>query len=153
MVDELTVECLNRGAGCEFTCQRQLLAAHIKADCLFTEEPCPDSECSRKALRKDILGDNPPCPHRIVVCDSCAAEMRAFELEVSILALIHGMPLFLSPCSRIAGCVPWRLHDALLAISSIHVQKLQLIPRNALPQSWLATKPLMAVAGRENASH
>ena len=97
MVDELTVECLNRGDGCQFTCQRQLLAAHMKADCLFTEEPCPDSECSRKALRKDILGENPLCPHRIVVCDSCAAEMRAFELEVSIPALIPGMPFFLIP--------------------------------------------------------
>jgi len=94
MVDELTVECLNRGAGCEFTCQRQLLAAHMKADCLFTEESCPDSECSRKALRKDILGENPLCPHRIVVCDCCAAEMRAFELEVSIQALIPAMPFF-----------------------------------------------------------
>src|ERR1700722_11917112 len=88
MVDELTVECLNREAGCEFTCQRQLLAAHLRDECLFSEEPCPDPECSRKALRKDVLGDNPLCPHRVVVCDSCAAEMKALELGVSTLPLI-----------------------------------------------------------------
>jgi hypothetical protein len=95
MVDELTVECLNREAGCEFTCQRQLLAAHLRDDCLFTEEQCPDPECSRKALRKDILGDNPLCPHRLVVCDSCATEMEAVELGVSNLTLIPGFPFFL----------------------------------------------------------
>ena len=97
MVDELTVECLNREVGCEFTCQRQLLAAHLREDCLFTEEPCPDPECSRKALRKDILGDNPLCPHRLVVCDSCAAEMKALDLGVSGLALIPRSILFFHP--------------------------------------------------------
>jgi hypothetical protein len=86
MVDELVVECLNREAGCEFTCQRQLLAVHMNADCLFTEQPCPDPECTKQARRKDILGDNPLCPHRLVICDNCTAEMRAFELEVSTSA-------------------------------------------------------------------
>jgi hypothetical protein len=72
MVDELTVECPNREAGCQFTCQRQLLAAHLRDDCLFTEKRCPDPECLRKALRKDILGDNPLCPHRLVACEQAA---------------------------------------------------------------------------------
>ncbi|KAI0260879.1 hypothetical protein BC834DRAFT_973156 [Gloeopeniophorella convolvens] len=80
MVDELIVECLNQPAGCEFTCQRQLLAGHLKDACLFAEEPCPDPECPEKALRKDIRGDSPRCPHRLVACDSCAADVRANEL-------------------------------------------------------------------------
>jgi len=88
MVDELTVECPNREASCEFTCQRQLLAAHLKDACLFTEERCPDSDCSRKALRKDTLGDNSLCPHRSVVCDSCGTELKALELGVSTLTFI-----------------------------------------------------------------
>ncbi|KAI9510117.1 hypothetical protein F5148DRAFT_1182546, partial [Russula earlei] len=96
MVDELTVECLNREAGCEFTCQRQLLAVHLKEDCLFVEESCPDPECSRKSLRKDILGDNALCPHRLVICDSCAAEMKACELRVSPPSLSRGISLFKS---------------------------------------------------------
>lgn len=86
MVDELNVECLNREAGCEFTCQRQLLAAHLKDECLFTEEQCPDPDCSRKVLRKDILGDNSLCPHRPVVCDSCGTELKALELGAHIQA-------------------------------------------------------------------
>ncbi len=69
----------------------------MKADCLFAEEQCPDPDCSSKALRKDILGDNPLCPHRIVVCDSCAAEMRAFELEVSYPGSYAPNPVFSYP--------------------------------------------------------
>ncbi|KAH9963737.1 hypothetical protein BC827DRAFT_85738 [Russula dissimulans] len=57
-----------------------LLAAHLKDDCLFAEEQCPDPECSRRALRKDILGDHALCPHRLVVCDTCATEIKASEL-------------------------------------------------------------------------
>lgn len=85
MVDELIVECLNRTNGCEFTCQRHLLAAHLKDSCLFVEEQCPDPECSQKALRRDILCNNdiPRCPHSLVVCDGCGAEMKAAELGVS----------------------------------------------------------------------
>jgi hypothetical protein len=94
MLDELTVECLNREAGCEFTSQRQLLAAHLKDECLFTEKQCPDPDCSRKALRKDILGGNSHCPHRPVVCDSCGTELKALELGVSPLPLFPGIPLF-----------------------------------------------------------
>ncbi|SRR6266403_281202 len=107
MVDELTVECLNRQAGCIFTFQRQLLAAHLKDDCLFTEEKCPDNECSRKALRKDILGDNPPCPHRPVVCDSCATEMKALELGVSALTFFSQNTIVFHP---LAGTYPGVFH-------------------------------------------
>ncbi|KAF8259428.1 hypothetical protein EI94DRAFT_1751624 [Lactarius quietus] len=81
MVDELIVECLNRPNGCEFTCQRHLLAAHLKGDCLFVEAPCPDPECPQKALRKDILrNDIPRCPHCLIICDGCGTEMKAAEL-------------------------------------------------------------------------
>ncbi|KAI0291149.1 hypothetical protein BC826DRAFT_912610, partial [Russula brevipes] len=94
MVDELAVECFNRQAGCEFTCQRQLLASHLERDCLFTEEQCPDPECSRKALRKDIRGDNPLCPHRLIItrCSSCDLEHShsesALHAEVCPAAIV-----------------------------------------------------------------
>ena len=84
-MDELIVECLNRPSGCEFTCQRHLLAAHLKDDCLYVEAPCPDPECPKKALRKDILRNNdvPRCPHCLIICDGCGTEMKAAELGVS----------------------------------------------------------------------
>ena len=107
MVDELTVECLNRQAGCDFTCQRQLLAAHLKDECLFTEEQCPDPDCSRKALRKDILGDNLFCPHRPVVCNSCGTELKALELGVSTLTLFSLNTIVFHP---LAGTHPGVLH-------------------------------------------
>lgn len=136
MVDELAVECPNRDAGCEFICQRQLLEAHLKEDCLLTEELCPDPECFKKALRKDILGDNPLCPHRLVVCNGCATEMKASELEVRIQALAPSeSPIFFSsPHRRIAGHAPWRQPDAPLAISNIFNQRWQLMLRCALLQ-------------------
>ncbi len=90
MVDELIVECINRPNGCEFTCQRHLLAAHLKDDCLFVEVQCPDPECPQKASRKDILrNDIPRCPHCLIVCDGCGTEMKAGELGVSH----HGHPV------------------------------------------------------------
>lgn len=84
MVDELIVECLNCPTGCEFTCQRHLLVAHLKDDCLYVEAPCPDPECPKKALRKDILrNDVPRCPHCLIICEGCGTEMKAAELGVS----------------------------------------------------------------------
>jgi hypothetical protein len=134
MVDELIVHCLNRPAGCEFTSQRQLLAAHLKDDCPFTEEQCPDPECSTKALRKEILGDNPRCPHRLVVCDNCAIEMKASELGVSTPDPRPNIPCFIYPYRHITGCAPWRKLIALLAISNIPIPNLYLTLKTVLPQ-------------------
>jgi hypothetical protein len=150
MVDELTVECLNREAGCEFTCQRQLLAAHLKDECLFTEEQCSDPDCSRKALRKDILGDNSLCPHRPAVCDSCGTELKTLELGVSTLALIFPeYHCFSSARRRTSRHAPWRQSGALFAMPNICIQKLWLTPRCALLQLLPASKPPMAAIGRE----
>lgn len=95
MVDELIVECPNRPTGCEFTCQRHLLVAHLKDDCSFVEVQCPDPECPKNALRKDILrNDTPRCPHCLIVCGGCGTEMKIAELGVSH----SGHPLAF-PCS------------------------------------------------------
>ena len=108
MVDELTVECLNREAGCEFTCERQLLAAHLKDECLFTREPCPDPDCSRRAFRKDILGDNSLCPHCPFVCNSCRMELKALELGVSSLPSFSRNTIVFHP---LIGACPGVLHE------------------------------------------
>ncbi|KAF8894009.1 hypothetical protein BD779DRAFT_969226 [Infundibulicybe gibba] len=41
MVDELLVECVHREEGCEYTCQRQLLVAHLKDSCKYNKEAEP----------------------------------------------------------------------------------------------------------------
>ena len=148
MLDELIVDCPNRPAGCEFTCQRQLLAAHLKDECLFAEEQCPDPECSIKALRKDILGDNPRCPHRLVVCDACAIEIKASELDVSVPDLDPEIPLFyIYPSRPIAECALSSQPVAFSAILNIPTRKLRLMLKCALPQLYLASTPHTAAAG------
>ncbi|KAI0043801.1 hypothetical protein FA95DRAFT_1562945 [Auriscalpium vulgare] len=83
MVDELTVECAHRAEGCAHTCQRQLLAMHLKEDCGFTQVPCPAPDCEHYVLRKDLT---PTCVHRKVSCDGCSAPIDPAELESHNLA-------------------------------------------------------------------
>ncbi|KAI0344778.1 hypothetical protein BDW22DRAFT_1091035 [Trametopsis cervina] len=52
LVDELQVECPMRPAGCMSTCQRQLLASHLRDDCLYVEVPCADGLCDKVTVRK-----------------------------------------------------------------------------------------------------
>ncbi|KAH9997668.1 hypothetical protein BJV77DRAFT_983876 [Russula vinacea] len=85
MVDELAVECLNREAGCQFTCQRQLLAVHLRMTASSLRNSAPIPSVRERRSERTFLGDNPLCPHRLVLCDSCATEMEAVELGVSVL--------------------------------------------------------------------
>ncbi|EPQ52551.1 hypothetical protein GLOTRDRAFT_79656 [Gloeophyllum trabeum ATCC 11539] len=52
LVDELIVECPERKSGCRHTCQRQLLASHMKDSCEFVKAPSDaeggDATVSRK---------------------------------------------------------------------------------------------------------
>ncbi|TFK49715.1 hypothetical protein OE88DRAFT_1682773 [Heliocybe sulcata] len=52
LVDELSVECPERDAGCTYTGQRQLLASHLKESCRYTRVPCEADECDAMILRK-----------------------------------------------------------------------------------------------------
>ncbi|GLB37564.1 putative ring finger [Lyophyllum shimeji] len=45
LVDELVVECVHRAEGCMYTCQRQLLPAHLLDSCDYREVPCPRGKC------------------------------------------------------------------------------------------------------------
>ncbi|KAH8997674.1 hypothetical protein EDB86DRAFT_2803416, partial [Lactarius hatsudake] len=115
MVDELVVECLNRPNGCEFTCQRHLLAAHLKDDCLLVEVQCPDPECPKKALRKDILrNDIPRCPHCLIShnrvcstetirCPSCNSE----HLRSQSASHADVCPSAIVPCEHAAHGCSW----------------------------------------------
>ncbi|KAF8635233.1 hypothetical protein AX17_004006 [Amanita inopinata Kibby_2008] len=54
LVDELTVECMHREEGCLHTCQRQLLPAHLRDECLYGEVQCQEAECSQRMMRKSL---------------------------------------------------------------------------------------------------
>ncbi|KAJ3842914.1 hypothetical protein EV361DRAFT_470823 [Lentinula raphanica] len=79
LVDELIVKCSNETAGCSYTCQRQLLDAHIKTDCSYAPVPCPVGGCSEEILRKDQ--DQHVCAHVFVSCEDCKYSVRNSELE------------------------------------------------------------------------
>ncbi|KAI0057998.1 hypothetical protein BV25DRAFT_1892002 [Artomyces pyxidatus] len=85
MVDELVVECVHRSAGCEFTCQRQLLHTHLKQSCLFVHVPCPEPGCDLQVLRKDIANHSSTCVHRLVKCEGCEVEVKLVDLEAHYL--------------------------------------------------------------------
>jgi hypothetical protein len=142
----------------QVTCQRQLLAAHLKDECVFTKEQCPDPDCSRKVLRKDILGDNSLCPHRPVVCHGCGTELKGLELGVSTVALIFrniiGQVFFFVEhlqsetvahavlcLAAIVACeqVSYEIvHMSRFKGSSVfHMHRLQRLKRRMLLRAWL----------------
>ena len=53
-MDELLVECVHREQGCDHTCQRQLLSAHLRKECAYSEVLCQEEGCIERVLRKDL---------------------------------------------------------------------------------------------------
>lgn len=54
LVDELAVECMHSEEGCTHVCQRQLLPAHLREECAYSEVLCPESDCEERILKKDV---------------------------------------------------------------------------------------------------
>ncbi|KAI5123072.1 hypothetical protein M0805_000506 [Coniferiporia weirii] len=81
MVDELVVECSHRPLGCKFTCQRQLLAAHLGESCQFVQVACPEATCDQTVLRRDLGLHAHDCVHRVIKCDACGMSVRTFDFE------------------------------------------------------------------------
>ncbi|KAF7376267.1 TRAF-type zinc finger protein [Mycena sanguinolenta] len=79
LVDELAVECIHRSSGCTYTCQRQLLTAHVMSACPFALVPCPKGECDETLARKDM--ESHSCStHTLAPCDLCGAKFQLDEL-------------------------------------------------------------------------
>lgn len=53
-MDELLVECVHCEQGCDYTCQRQLLSAHLGKECAYEDVPCTEEGCIDRVLRKDM---------------------------------------------------------------------------------------------------
>ncbi|KAJ3822855.1 hypothetical protein F5880DRAFT_1655644 [Lentinula raphanica] len=77
LVDELIVKCSNETAGCSYTCQRQLLDAHIKTDCSYAPVPCPKhySSCPKKFYQCKDCNSEQPCSSRTAHASSCQSAM------------------------------------------------------------------------------
>ncbi|EIW82863.1 hypothetical protein CONPUDRAFT_151921 [Coniophora puteana RWD-64-598 SS2] len=84
LVDELIVECSQRELGCEHTCQRQLLASHLKDGCQYVTVTCSKEGCEEIILRKDIDKHAEDCGRRMTQCDGCGVTVRVGELDVRI---------------------------------------------------------------------
>ncbi|KAF9010560.1 hypothetical protein BDQ17DRAFT_1346441 [Cyathus striatus] len=54
LVDELAIECIHRSEGCSHTCQRQLLAVHLREECPHAEVKCPQEGCNVFTKRMDM---------------------------------------------------------------------------------------------------
>lgn len=81
LVDELLVECPQRIAGCTRTCQRQLLASHLKDACLYITVPCPEDDCDLLVLRKDCGKHADVCIHRSTRCQGCGISVKYSDLN------------------------------------------------------------------------
>ncbi|KAI6110574.1 hypothetical protein EDD16DRAFT_1836451 [Pisolithus croceorrhizus] len=81
LVDELLVECPQRIAGCTHTCQRQLLASHLKDACLYATVPCPEDGCDLLVLRKDCGKHADVCIHRSTRCQGCGISVKYSDLN------------------------------------------------------------------------
>ena len=86
------MECAQRTEGCTHTCQRQLMASHLKESCQYVHVPCSQAGCEEFVLRKDVGKHTETCANRLIICEGCGNNVRQSDLEVN---LIHypGNPL------------------------------------------------------------
>ena len=94
LVDELVVECVNLSAGCTFTCQRQLLATHLKDTCQYTQVSCMEAECGQVVMRKDAGNHSHRCVHRLQECDGCGAKFKVIDMEVCLIR-VNSLKIFI----------------------------------------------------------
>ncbi|KAH7920789.1 hypothetical protein BV22DRAFT_1073414 [Leucogyrophana mollusca] len=102
LVDELIVECPHRSAGCTHTCQRQLLASHVKDACQYIQVPCSEDDCDQVILRKDLGKHADVCIHRSTECDGCGDSIKYNDLDAHNLEC----PSQISSCSFCSAELP-----------------------------------------------
>ncbi|KAK0202638.1 hypothetical protein DFS33DRAFT_1341813 [Desarmillaria ectypa] len=77
LVDELIVECPS--PKCSHTCQRHLLAGHLRDSCPYADIPCPSGECDQLIPRKDT--ESHRCAHTIIACRECGTQFSSEDLK------------------------------------------------------------------------
>ncbi|KAG7444933.1 uncharacterized protein BT62DRAFT_994956 [Guyanagaster necrorhizus] len=77
LVDELVVECPS--PECPHTCQRQLLAGHLRDSCSYAEVPCPTGECDQLIPRKDM--ESHRCGHTLITCHECGTQLSSEDFK------------------------------------------------------------------------
>lgn len=88
MVDELLVYCPHRPLGCKTTCQRHLLATHLKDECSWSEMGCafcarePGAAGGRRVRKRDMDKHLSECPHRLEECSTgCGANVKVIDQD------------------------------------------------------------------------
>ncbi|TDL25931.1 hypothetical protein BD410DRAFT_783924 [Rickenella mellea] len=141
MLDELIVECTHRPAGCTHSCQRQLLAAHLRDECPYAQVACAKEGCAQRVLRKDLGAHAEDCVHRITTCCACGTAVKAMDVEAHSAECIaqdtecefcldtvpradlaeHNLccPLFVVPCTHASHGCPWEGPRSVLDTSHI----------------------------------
>ncbi|TID21815.1 Zinc finger TRAF-type protein [Venturia nashicola] len=77
LLDELEVECPNRGSGCTQHTKRYTVRDHVKQYCLFTEIPCSSPDCDLFIERR-FAGED--CLHSYVECEDCLEQIMEKDL-------------------------------------------------------------------------
>jgi hypothetical protein len=48
------VECVHKSSGCKHVCQRQLLAIHLRDECVYGQVECSEPECGVIVTRSQL---------------------------------------------------------------------------------------------------
>lgn len=84
-LDELSVYCPNRSAGCTAQLPRATVAAHLKKDCGLQESSC--QHCDLRGLRSAVrVHEETTCPNRTVPCENAAAGCK-YEVPLHVMQL------------------------------------------------------------------
>ncbi|KAI0694346.1 hypothetical protein BC835DRAFT_1014433 [Cytidiella melzeri] len=148
LVDELQVECPMQAAGCPFTGQRQLLASHLKDNCLYISVPCLDNLCDEVFPRKEAE-HSAHAPRselrsfataskdvKTVECDDCLSQLTAEELAshrescpdvlVGCVQAAHGCE-WKAPRRKLEGHLQSCAYQAIKGFFFLHEKKLSAV--------------------------
>ncbi|TQB71267.1 hypothetical protein MPDQ_007667 [Monascus purpureus] len=84
MCNEIEVKCPFSTEGCDETMPRGHVQTHVDKYCGYRPVDCPDPECNRKTLKKDLHPDK-KCMHKLHRCPNCGEEVMEQDLEITVV--------------------------------------------------------------------
>lgn len=79
LIDDLSVHCPNRSAGCTAQLRRGDVQSHVDHYCEYAETACPDKECK---LRVRKTHGRTECPHTAMSCEKCDMQVMEDVMQV-----------------------------------------------------------------------
>ena len=93
-MDELVVKCPQGSEGCTHTCQRQLLASHLKESCQYVHVSCSEDSCDQLVLKKDVGKHAHDCASRLTECEGCGSKVKPTDAEVRVHCCTLDEPIY-----------------------------------------------------------